>query len=168
MDIRDILRRLRESQSNRAIARATGVNRKTVGRYRAWTATVGLLKGPLPSLGELHQLLERRVVGPLPYEVVIVVSEVGPGAPLTLDLAGVDPPVGRPPRGPGARPAGRVGRVVGGAVHLCQHCRPLTHPNSGGTRAVRPCNLAWSSVRAETSGLSGTIVTGVTPIRRAW
>ena len=66
MDIRDILRRLREGQSNRAIARATGVNRKTVGRYRAWAAKVGLLKGPLPSLGELHQLLERRVVGPPP------------------------------------------------------------------------------------------------------
>ena len=41
-------------------------------------------------------------------------------------------------------------------------------PRSGGTRAVSPCNLAWNSVNAETSGLSGTIITGVTPIRRAW
>jgi hypothetical protein len=32
-----------------------------------------------------------QAVNPSPYEVVIVVSEVGPGAPLTLDLAGVDP-----------------------------------------------------------------------------
>jgi len=42
------------------------------------------------------------------------------------------------------------------------------HPNNGGTRAVRPCNFAWSSVRAETSGFNGTIITGVTPIKRAW
>jgi len=32
-----------------------------------------------------------QVVNPSPYEVVIVVSEVGPGTPLTLDLVGVDP-----------------------------------------------------------------------------
>jgi len=31
-----------------------------------------------------------QAVNPSPYEVVIVVSEVGPGASLTLDLAGVD------------------------------------------------------------------------------
>jgi len=32
-----------------------------------------------------------QVVNPSPYEVVIVVSEVGPGTPLTLDLVGIDP-----------------------------------------------------------------------------
>ena len=58
MDIREILRRLQAGQSNRAIARATGINRKTVGRYRAWAAKHGLLSGPLPPLGELHQLVE--------------------------------------------------------------------------------------------------------------
>ena len=64
MDIRDILRRLREGQSNRAIARDTGADRKTVGRYRDWAAEKGLLTGPLPSQGELHQLLEEEVSPP--------------------------------------------------------------------------------------------------------
>jgi len=58
MDIREILRQLRAGQSNRAVARATGINRKTVGRYRAWAAKHGLLLGPLPPLGALHQLAE--------------------------------------------------------------------------------------------------------------
>jgi len=35
----------------------------------------------------------------------------------------------------------------------------VAHHNSGGTRAVRPCNFTWSSMRAETSGFSGTIIT---------
>jgi len=47
-----------------------------------------------------------QVVNPSPYEVVIVVSEVGPGAPLTPGPGRRRPPVGRPPRGPGVRPAG--------------------------------------------------------------
>jgi transposase len=66
MDIREILRRLRAGQSNRAVARATGIDRKTVGRYRAWAAKHGLLSGPLPPLGELHQLVEETLKGPPP------------------------------------------------------------------------------------------------------
>ena len=58
MDIREILRYLRQGESNRAVARATGIDRKTIGRYRAWAAKHGLLSGPLPSWGELHQLAE--------------------------------------------------------------------------------------------------------------
>jgi transposase len=58
MDIREILRQLRAGQSNRAVAHATGINRKTVGRYRAWAAKHGLLSGPLPPLGELHRLVD--------------------------------------------------------------------------------------------------------------
>ena len=66
MDIREILRYLRQGESNRAVARATGINRKTVGRYRAWAAKHGLLSGPLPSLGELHQLAEETLKSPPP------------------------------------------------------------------------------------------------------
>jgi transposase len=58
MDIREILRHLRKNQSNRAAARALGINRKTVKRYRTWAAEQGLLEGQLPSLGELHCLLD--------------------------------------------------------------------------------------------------------------
>jgi response regulator of citrate/malate metabolism len=54
MDIREILRRLRKSQSDRAVARALGVDCRTVGRYRNWAAEQGLLEGCLPPLSELH------------------------------------------------------------------------------------------------------------------
>jgi len=58
MDIREVLRRLQAGQSDRAIARDTGMHRKTVARYRAWAEEQGLLDAPLPALGELHRLLE--------------------------------------------------------------------------------------------------------------
>jgi len=58
MEIREMLRRFQEGQSNRHVARDLGVNRKTVDRYRAWAGDQELLEGPLPSLGDLHQLLE--------------------------------------------------------------------------------------------------------------
>jgi transposase len=57
MDIRELVRRLQRGQSNRAVAKALGIDRKTVARYRTWAAEQGLLTGPLPPLGELHQLL---------------------------------------------------------------------------------------------------------------
>lgn len=58
MDIREILRRVQAGQSDRAIARETGIHRKTVARYRVWAEEQGLLDSPLPSLGELHRRLE--------------------------------------------------------------------------------------------------------------
>jgi len=66
MDVREILRQLRAGQSNRAVARAMSVDRKTIGRYRAWAAKQGLLEGALPSLGELYQLLEETQESPPP------------------------------------------------------------------------------------------------------
>ena len=70
MDIREILRQLRAGQSNRAVARATGINRKTVGRYRAWAAKHGLLEGPLLPLGELHQLVKETLTNSSPPQNV--------------------------------------------------------------------------------------------------
>lgn len=58
MDIREILRHLQRGRSDRAIGAATGVNRKTVRRYRLWATEQGLLSGELPPLGELNRLLE--------------------------------------------------------------------------------------------------------------
>jgi len=58
MDIREIIRRLQHGQSERGVARDMGIDRKTVGHYRAWSAEHGLLEGPLPPLGELQRLLE--------------------------------------------------------------------------------------------------------------
>ena len=66
MDIREMLRRLRQGESNRAVAEAMQIDRKTVGRYRTWAAEQGLLDGRLLSLGDLHRLLEETLSGPPP------------------------------------------------------------------------------------------------------
>jgi len=64
MDIRELLVHIRAGSSNRQIERDTGVDRRTVARYREWAETQGLLEGPLPSLGDLLAL--RDVTMPLP------------------------------------------------------------------------------------------------------
>jgi transposase len=58
MDIRELLRYIQRGQSDRAVEKATGVNRKTVARYRAWATEQNLLAGTLPPLGELHRLMK--------------------------------------------------------------------------------------------------------------
>ena len=58
MDVREILRHLRQGQSNRAVAKALGIDRKTVSRYRIWAREQGLNEGPLPHLTDLHKLVE--------------------------------------------------------------------------------------------------------------
>jgi hypothetical protein len=40
------------------VAKALGIDRKTVARYRTWAQEQGLLEGSLPSLGELQRLAE--------------------------------------------------------------------------------------------------------------
>ena len=59
MDIREIIRRLRAGESERQIAAAMGVNRKTAGRYHRWAQEHGLLSGVLPPLEELQTLIEK-------------------------------------------------------------------------------------------------------------
>jgi transposase len=66
MDIREMLRRLRQGESNRAVGEAMHIDRKTVGRYRIWAAEQGLLEGRLLSLGDVHQLLEETLSSPPP------------------------------------------------------------------------------------------------------
>jgi transposase len=68
MQIRELLRHLRASASNRQVHRDTGVHRDTVKKYRAWAAQHDLLDPakPLPSLEELHQLVEATLVKPAP------------------------------------------------------------------------------------------------------
>ena len=58
MDIREMLRHLRRGQSNRAVAEAMGIDRKTVARYRSWASEQGLLEDCLPPLSELQELVE--------------------------------------------------------------------------------------------------------------
>lgn len=58
MDARELIRRLRAGQTDRAIAREMGVARKTVARYRAAATAEKLLEGSLPEPGELERRLE--------------------------------------------------------------------------------------------------------------
>lgn len=57
MDVREILRQLQSGESDRAIAVAMTIDRKTIARYRNWAKEQRLLDKPLPSLGELNRLL---------------------------------------------------------------------------------------------------------------
>jgi len=66
MDIREMLRRLQKGQSDRGVAKAMKVDRKTVGRYRGWAKEQGLLEGPLPTLGDLQRLLQETLDSPPP------------------------------------------------------------------------------------------------------
>jgi len=83
MEVREMIRRLREGEKDRPIAKAMGVNRKTVGRYRAWATAQGLLEGPLPPLGDLQRLLDETMGNPLPPQNI---SSVEPFRELVVKL----------------------------------------------------------------------------------
>jgi len=83
MDVREMLRHLQSGESDRAIARALQVNRKTVKRYREWAEKRGLLENPLPSLSELNSLVEAALGGPGPPQNV---SSVEPYRELVVKL----------------------------------------------------------------------------------
>lgn len=70
MDIRELLRHLRASDSDRAVQRDTAIDRRTVQRYRAWAAAQGLLTGPLPALEDLQRLVEQTLMAPAPPQMV--------------------------------------------------------------------------------------------------
>jgi transposase len=59
MDIRELVLQMRQSDTDRAVQRATGVHRQTVKRYRAWATEQGLLSdAPLPALAALQKLVD--------------------------------------------------------------------------------------------------------------
>jgi transposase len=57
-DIREILRRVRLGESDRAIVKALGVSRKTVRKYREWAAQAALPADELPPTEQLSALLQ--------------------------------------------------------------------------------------------------------------
>jgi len=57
MDVRELLRHIQTTGSDRAVARATGAHRKTVLRYRHWAQAHHLLEGALPPIEDLQALL---------------------------------------------------------------------------------------------------------------
>jgi len=83
MDVREMLRHLREGESDRAVARAVQVSRKTVKRYRTWAGERGLLEGPLPSLSELQRIVDTTLGGSNPPRNV---SSVEPYRELVMKL----------------------------------------------------------------------------------
>ena len=68
MDIRTVVRYLQAATSLSATRRATGLNRRTIMRYRTWAQEQGLLdpQCPLPSLEEMQELLARTLPPPAP------------------------------------------------------------------------------------------------------
>jgi transposase len=66
MDIRTVVRYLQASTSVSATGRATGLNRRTIMRYRSWAQQQGLLdpQRPLPALEEMQELLARTLPPP--------------------------------------------------------------------------------------------------------
>src|SRR6266511_4109205 len=70
MDIRELVRHLRASDSDRAVQRNTSIDRRTVQRYRTWAAAQGLLTGPLPALEELQRLVQQTLTAPAPPHMV--------------------------------------------------------------------------------------------------
>jgi hypothetical protein len=89
MDLRNLLRHLQASSNVSAIQRATGLNRRTILRYRDWAATHNLLTTPLPPLDQLQQLLATTQPPPASPQTV---SSVEPYRALVEELfaAGVE------------------------------------------------------------------------------
>lgn len=74
MDIREVIRRVRAGQSDAAIHRDVGVDRRTVRKYREWAEQQGLVEEELPDLGTLHKLLEETLPTPMPPQNVSTVE----------------------------------------------------------------------------------------------
>ena len=83
MDIRELLRHIQSTPSDRAVQRATGAHRQTVQRYRAWAAQHNLLRGPLPPIEEVQHLLDTTFVLPPPPQTV---SSIEPYRALVTQL----------------------------------------------------------------------------------
>jgi transposase len=83
MDIRELLRHIRSTDSDRAVQRATGIDRRTVQRYRAWAIEQGLLTGPLPALDELQRLVAQTLTTPAPPQMI---SSVEPFRDVVVEL----------------------------------------------------------------------------------
>jgi transposase len=83
MDIRELLRHIRITDSDRAIQRDTGIDRRTIQRYRSWAADQGLLTGPLPPLEDLHRLVAQTLTTPPPPQMV---SSVEPFRAVVVEL----------------------------------------------------------------------------------
>lgn len=69
-DLRELLRHLQATPNDSAVQRATGLNRRTIARYRAWAEQHALLGGTLPPLEELQHLVATTLTIPPPPQTV--------------------------------------------------------------------------------------------------
>jgi transposase len=82
-DLRELLRHLQATPNDSAVQRATGLNRRTIARYRAWAQAHALLTGPLPPLEDLQRLVTTTLTIPPPPQTV---ASVEPFHDLVLQL----------------------------------------------------------------------------------
>jgi hypothetical protein len=90
MDIRELVRHLRASDSDRAVQRDIGIDRRTVQRYRSWADEHGLLTGSLPALEEVQRLVQQTLTAPAPLHMV---SSVEPFRAQVVELRAQGTPV---------------------------------------------------------------------------
>jgi len=83
VDIRELVRHLRDTTNDSAVRRATGLNRRTIVRYRRWAHSQGLLSGPLPPIEQLQTLIATTLTLPPPPQTT---SSVEPYRDLVLQL----------------------------------------------------------------------------------
>lgn len=83
MDIRELLLHIQANASNRQVERDTGIDRRTVKRYRDWAQAQNLLAGPLPPLEGLQGLMAQTMPEPTPPQNV---SSVEPYRELVTQL----------------------------------------------------------------------------------
>ena len=89
MDLRELVRELRASSNDSAIQRTSGLNRRTIRRYRVWATEHSLVVGPLPPIEQLAALAQETLQAAPPPQTV---STVEPFRALVLELhaAGVE------------------------------------------------------------------------------
>jgi transposase len=66
MEIREMIRHIREERSDRQIGKDLGIDRRTVKRYRQWAQEQGLLQNDLPDHQSLLKLLDETLPEKMP------------------------------------------------------------------------------------------------------
>jgi transposase len=83
VDIRELVRHLRDTTNDSAVQRTTGLNRRTIQRYRRWAQLLGLLEGPLLPIEQFQALITTTLTPPPPPQTT---SSVEPYRDLVLQL----------------------------------------------------------------------------------